>query len=354
MVGLDALVEFYDMRAAKLLCQAAGDCATPWTPHAQQLDFNMPALPSIPTAASWPLPLIPPVAVEGATQAEEEESAGKVAQAQSKGEKTAGPTRTKIKNKEFLKYDIDPEKILKGEDDRTTVMVRNLVVPQARKNFLAYLEKCGLKDKQTFFYIPCKEHSNVPMGFAFVNFTSPDDVHRLYKMMKSDLWKDLIRDPQQKRSPALSYARFQGHDQLMKHFSSSAVLSRRDPERRPNFRPNVSTSASEDVAQKHGKDSTGGSSDSPQETRPYAKVTNSQYGVLQAALEKGVQQITELLNHEKSDGDADVAGESTAPAYVYSSITLDGAMDSVLGALPAHGKVGNAHAEMGNSEALGA
>lgn len=286
MLGCDLLVEFYDLRASQALLVEAADCASPWMPQSQ---MSMSMLPE---------PVAPPVPLtslaKAALKAEEEAYAGTNF---NEAEKASGPVRTKITNKEFTKYDIDPAKLLSGEDQRTTVMVRNLVGSNARKNFMAYLEKCGLHDKHTFFYMPCKEHRNVPVGFAFVNFSSPNDVHCLYTMMKSERWSELICDPNSSKKPALSFARFQGHEELMAHFSTSAVLSRRNPEKRPSFRP-----VNEVKAQ---------SPKSP--TSPVQNQEGNQACELQVALAKGVEKINELLMKQK----APPGMGSSTPAYVF-------------------------------------
>eukprot|EP00435_Cladocopium_sp_Y103_P024618 s2398_g6.t1 len=112
-------------------------------------------------------------------------------------------------------------------------------------DFLMFLEKCGLSDRFTFFYMPCKEHRNVPAGFAFANFISPIDVHKLVVMVKSGFWREFMKEPTVK-APAVSYARFQGHEELVKHFSSSAVLHEQDPEKRPIFRPEAAAKAAKE------------------------------------------------------------------------------------------------------------
>jgi hypothetical protein len=158
--------------------------------------------------------------------------------------------RTKVANKDFAKYDIEPEKIQSGEDLRTTVMVRNLTGKHARQDFLQFLEIAGLSDRYTFFYMPYKEHRNVLAGFAFVNLVAPKDVEMLCTMVNQGAWRAVFRDPNVK-APAVSYARFQGHDQLVKHFSTSAVLHEEDAEKRPIFRPNAGQ-CEEDATSKTG------------------------------------------------------------------------------------------------------
>jgi len=284
MRGCDLLVEFFDLRASQALVVEAADCTSPWTPQSQ---VPYPILPEAAVAPPVPIAAL----AQAALRAEEEPYIGTPV---NEAEKASGPVRTKITNKEFTKYDIDPAKLLSGEDERTTVMVRNLAGSNARKHFMAYLEKCNLQDKHTFFYMPCKEHRNVPVGFAFVNFSSPSDVHTLYTMMKSGLWSQLLCEPNSSKKPALSFARFQGHEELMAHFSTSAVLSRRNPDKRPSFRPVTEVKAQTQAS-------------------PVQKPEGKQAGDLEVALAKGVEKINELLMQQKATG-----MQSSTPAYVFS------------------------------------
>ena len=229
------------------------------------------------------------------------------------------PTHTKISSKDFSKYDVEPEKISAGQDLRTTVMVRNLVGQSARKDFLKLLEKCGLADRYTFFYMPCKEHRNVPAGFAFLNLVSASDVHKLFVMVKSGFWREFLSDPQSK-APAMSYARFQGHEELSKHFSSSAVLHEQDPEKRPIFRPDAGKQAAQEpsfsgyqpVQQKASKAHNGAT----------AEVLQGE-AALHVALSKGASEIAAILMRTNTEGApsappgiARASGSSDAPAYV--------------------------------------
>jgi len=137
---------------------------------------------------------------------------------------------TRVSSDDFAKFDIDVEKIAHGEDQRTTVMVRKLIGPHARDNFLKFLHACNLDKRFTFFYMPCKERRTTPAGFAFVNFMHSVDIFKLHMGLHSGLWEDAST------KPSLSYARFQGHAQLEEHFSASAVLHESDEHKRPIFR----------------------------------------------------------------------------------------------------------------------
>jgi len=235
----DALVEFYDMRAAQLLLTAAGGSASPW--HFT-LKVSPPQLPpGLGIESDEVLPgtnMTSGPVVDMATQpSQQQQSVGETADlstAQS-GKKLSRPVRTKVTTKDFSKYDINSEKIKSGEETRTTVMVRNLVRPSSRTDFLGFLEKCGLQSRYTFFYMPCKENRSTPESFAFLNFCSATDVETLNTALQSRAWDQFVGSSRGK-VPAISYARFQGHAELVKHFSSSAVLHEQDPRKRPIFR----------------------------------------------------------------------------------------------------------------------
>mmetsp|Transcript_48006 Transcript_48006/g.126758 ORF Transcript_48006/g.126758 Transcript_48006/m.126758 type:complete len:356 (-) Transcript_48006:101-1168(-) len=265
--GGSAVVEYYDIRSAMALAAAAGGGALPCTPQrlaqqaallAKKAHAETPqAAPKSPTVApppgledlrargplrhaSDPPQRLPPAATEPRHATSQSnppamsKSQSMVSAASEEAKGVNRPVRTKVSSRDFSKFDLDPDKISTGQDQRTTVMVRNLVGPRARKDFLRLLEKCGLADRYTFFYMPCKEHRDVPAGFAFVNLNSPADVLQLHCVVKKDMWRTQIRDMQAKPL-GLSYARFQGHEELMAHFSSSVVLCEQDPDKRPLF-----------------------------------------------------------------------------------------------------------------------
>merc|ERR1740138_1964065 len=57
------------------------------------------------------------------------DDAGSVIDSQAAADKSSerqGPARTKIPTRDFQKFDVDPDAILRGSDKRTTVMVRHL------------------------------------------------------------------------------------------------------------------------------------------------------------------------------------------------------------------------------------
>eukprot|EP00930_Biecheleria_cincta_P055449 TRINITY_DN41766_c0_g1_i1.p1 TRINITY_DN41766_c0_g1~~TRINITY_DN41766_c0_g1_i1.p1 ORF type:complete len:397 (+),score=53.73 TRINITY_DN41766_c0_g1_i1:26-1216(+) len=243
-----AIVEFYDMRAAQLLIATSDSTAEPVSP----LQVEIPTVASAGYGTPWPAAAMDGlggVAGFGKSASYEvfADAYKRFEQDDTKPELAAAKSlqRAQVSTNEFSKFDIDLVKIRCGEDVRTTVMVRNLSGQNARRDFLAFMEKCGLGDRFTFFYMPCKAHKNVPAGFAFVNFISSQDVHKLYVVVQDGTWREFMKQPSNAKPPGVSYARFQGHDELTNHFRSSAVLHEQDPDKRPIFRPDAAKVAEE-------------------------------------------------------------------------------------------------------------
>jgi len=139
--------------------------------------------------------------------------------------------REKVDTKDLSKFDIVPAMVRSGKDTRTTVMVRNIPKSCSREAFVEALKKLKLNDRFTFFYMPFDKRRNIHCGFAFVNFKAPHDVLEVFEGMKtSDLHGTGYGAP-----PLVSYARLQGQEQLMKHFSLSAVMNDTDARKRPVF-----------------------------------------------------------------------------------------------------------------------
>jgi hypothetical protein len=144
------------------------------------------------------------------------------------------PVREKVDAKDLTKFEIVPEMITSGEDTRTTVMIRNIPKAFPRDSYVQLLNQTGLGDRYSFFYMPFDKRRNVHCGFAFLNFTAPEDVLKLHLSMATPMWH-AVSGGQNTTPLAMSYARLQGQEQLMKHFSLSAVMYDLDARKRPFF-----------------------------------------------------------------------------------------------------------------------
>eukprot|EP00440_Ansanella_granifera_P045417 gb/GFBE01049206.1/.p1 GENE.gb/GFBE01049206.1/~~gb/GFBE01049206.1/.p1 ORF type:complete len:493 (+),score=93.16 gb/GFBE01049206.1/:1-1479(+) len=335
----DAIVEFYDIRSGQLMLAASGGTATPWVPEARHQPAAL-----LPKFASDLLGALNGPALRGAqstftavsrgslsmtedgSQSRESADSGDKKKAAERGGNR--PARTKVATKEYQKYDIDTDKIQSGKDSRTTVMVRNISNGCTRKTFLQFLDKCSLGDRFTFFYMPCKEHRNVPAGFAFINFVSPSDVLKLCVMLKAGTWAEFAKG--QQKSPAVSYARFQGHEELASHFSSSAVLHEQDPEKRPIFRPEALAKVARERQERNKASMSGAAPSYPTTAASILEnsgafndiglVEGRHGGGLDTLLSARVDQIAAILNRQRDHSDGKVSasylGSSTQPAYL--------------------------------------
>lgn len=68
-----------------------------------------------------------------------------------------------------------------------------------------------------FFYLPIDFKNKCNMGYAFINFTSYNQIPRFYKFYDGKRWEKFNSE----KICALSYARIQGYEQLKLHFQYS-------------------------------------------------------------------------------------------------------------------------------------
>jgi RNA recognition motif-containing protein len=162
------------------------------------------------------------------------------------------PVREKVSSKDLQQFEIDVSAIENGQDERTTVMLRNMPKACSREDFLKLLGQSGLGDRITFLYMPFDKRRNVHCGFAFVNFSTPEDVLKMVRSIQAGLLKGTVAR-NMSMPPAISYARLQGHDELVRHFSLSAVMYDDDARKRPLFVPGSKGAAK---AERNGKNGT--------------------------------------------------------------------------------------------------
>ncbi|KAF8091933.1 hypothetical protein N665_0431s0002 [Sinapis alba] len=83
-------------------------------------------------------------------------------------------------NAEKKLYELDVDRILRGEDSRTTLMIKNIPNKYTSKMLLAAInEYC--KGTYDFFYLPIDFKNKCNVGYAFINLTKPENIVPLYK-----------------------------------------------------------------------------------------------------------------------------------------------------------------------------
>jgi len=65
-------------------------------------------------------------------------------------------------------YALNPDKIQRGEDRRTTLMVKNIPNKYTQKMLLATVDE-QLKGTYDFFYLPIDFKNKCNVGYAFIN-----------------------------------------------------------------------------------------------------------------------------------------------------------------------------------------
>jgi len=121
------------------------------------------------------------------------------------------------------------ERIEKGLDTRTTVMLKNVPNKMSAADLLSFIDNvCPRSLDFLYLRIDFTNHCNV--GYAFVNFIEAVDLLRFCRACLGKKWNLF----QSEKVLQMSYANYQGKAALVDKFRNSAVLNER-PEWRPQL-----------------------------------------------------------------------------------------------------------------------
>ena len=132
-------------------------------------------------------------------------------------------------NKKIAKtrfYPIDLDKILKGIDTRTTVMIRHIPNKYSCKNVLDEID-VACKDKYDFFYLPLDLENNSNLGYCFINFIHPLHIIYFYNIFKSRKWFYY----NSYKECDLTYGKYQGKKELTNNIEKN--LGKDDKRQKP-------------------------------------------------------------------------------------------------------------------------
>jgi len=138
-------------------------------------------------------------------------------------------------NHDYNNFTVDLIKVLKGEDKRTTLMIKN--IPN-KYNITILREELNYHydGKYDFLYLPLDPSNNCNLGFAFINLLDPLQILLFYDVLKGKRWqkfnslKVIIKITQQLE---ISYAKFQGKIELNSHFEKTLNLQNLHEDKRP-------------------------------------------------------------------------------------------------------------------------
>eukprot|EP00727_Mastigamoeba_balamuthi_P008355 m51a1_g4141 putative mei2-like protein (392) ;mRNA; r:218792-220339 len=104
-------------------------------------------------------------------------------------------------------------------DKRTTLMIRNIPNKYSQRQLLDKIERSH-SNAFDFCYLPIDMRSGANVGYAFINFVSPEFIAPFYAEFNGKKWEHYSEKVCQ-----VSYARLQGLQAIIDHFTGSAVLT---------------------------------------------------------------------------------------------------------------------------------
>lgn len=117
-------------------------------------------------------------------------------------------------------YQLDLDKIVTGEDVRTTLMIKNIPNKYTSKMLLAAIDEThsGTYD---FVYLPIDFKNKCNVGYAFINMVSPSHIISFYEAFNGKKWEKFNSE----KVATLAYARIQGKVALITHFQNSSLMN---------------------------------------------------------------------------------------------------------------------------------
>ncbi|XP_042038966.1 protein MEI2-like 2 isoform X1 [Salvia splendens] len=117
-------------------------------------------------------------------------------------------------------YQLDLEKIMSGEDSRTTLMIKNIPNKYTSKMLLAAIDETH-KGTYDFLYLPIDFKNKCNVGYAFINMVAPTHIITLYEAFNGKKWEKFNSE----KVAYLAYARIQGKIALVSHFQNSSLMN---------------------------------------------------------------------------------------------------------------------------------
>ncbi|XP_044492912.1 protein MEI2-like 4 isoform X2 [Mangifera indica] len=117
-------------------------------------------------------------------------------------------------------YELDIDRILHGEDSRTTLMIKNIPNKYTSKMLLAAIdEQC--RGTYDFIYLPIDFKNKCNVGYAFINMINPRQIIPFYQAFNGKKWEKFNSE----KVASLAYARIQGKAALIAHFQNSSLMN---------------------------------------------------------------------------------------------------------------------------------
>ncbi|XP_072963804.1 protein MEI2-like 4 isoform X2 [Typha angustifolia] len=117
-------------------------------------------------------------------------------------------------------YELDIERIVRGEDSRTTLMIKNIPNKYTSKMLLAAIDE-NHRGTYDFIYLPIDFKNKCNVGYAFINMIDPQHIIPFYQTFNGKKWEKFNSE----KVASLAYARIQGKAALIAHFQNSSLMN---------------------------------------------------------------------------------------------------------------------------------
>ncbi|XP_044461949.1 protein MEI2-like 4 isoform X2 [Mangifera indica] len=117
-------------------------------------------------------------------------------------------------------YELDIDRILQGEDTRTTLMIKNIPNKYTSKMLLTAIDERH-KGTYDFIYLPIDFKNKCNVGYAFINMTDQSQIIPFYQSFNGKKWEKFNSE----KVASLAYARIQGKAALIAHFQNSSLMN---------------------------------------------------------------------------------------------------------------------------------
>ncbi|XP_010523456.1 PREDICTED: protein MEI2-like 1 [Tarenaya hassleriana] len=117
-------------------------------------------------------------------------------------------------------YELDVDRILRGEDSRTTLMIKNIPNKYTSKMLLAAIDE-HCKGTYDFLYLPIDFKNKCNVGYAFINLIDPKKIVPFHKAFNGKKWEKFNSE----KVASIAYARIQGKAALIAHFQNSSLMN---------------------------------------------------------------------------------------------------------------------------------
>ncbi|XP_020253576.1 protein MEI2-like 4 isoform X2 [Asparagus officinalis] len=117
-------------------------------------------------------------------------------------------------------YELDIERIIRAEDSRTTLMIKNIPNKYTSKMLLAAIDEHH-KGTYDFIYLPIDFKNKCNVGYAFINMIDPKQIIPFFQAFNGKKWEKFNSE----KVASLAYARIQGKTALIAHFQNSSLMN---------------------------------------------------------------------------------------------------------------------------------